>query len=617
MSPPPSTAPNLREPTTSETGTPLEARRLLAELEGRSSESVEARRARDALPERSPFASPLLLALGALAAAWASPWFHGYGFGLEAQRVMLPLVRALQDPTLFPGDALIESSRDSAGWFLRFLAWAGEAAPRESTFLALHVGVTALRFGAVLAIGRALAPRHPGVAWLALWLVFFGQTGLGSEPLNPRALTAASCASALGAWALAGALHRRWLAAFLVAGAVGSLDATHGVFAIVMVATAGATEPHGRRSMPAGLFLALLLAFADRLDRAAAAHFLTGDELAELVRAFFPAPHFPSTFGPGNWLAVTILGGLVASSALAPIRRTQAERHAVAMGAVVFALWLVGGLWNDLAPHTLWLDLAIFRASALLCVVAFPLLAALLVRLWCRARVRGASRVLVPAALFLLAFPGSAQSLSVTGGEFWLPATSSVILGAAALCTPKSTGRLAGSALVFCTFTLFVQVVSSRVDQAAALEEQLRPWRELQVWAREHTPASARFLTPPYLSGFRVHSERGVVGELEDGRAVLASGAFAAWWRTWFVGFGGSIGAPSRSAAERLARGWFAKDEAQLRTLARHYGADYVVLSRPPRRFAGELEAQEWSGTPVYASRAFRVYEVPRALVVR
>ncbi|MGA2496347.1 MAG: DUF6798 domain-containing protein [Tepidisphaeraceae bacterium] len=57
-------------------------------------------------------------------------------------------------------------------------------------------------------------------------------------------------------------------------------------------------------------------------------------------------------------------------------------------------------------------------------------------------------------------------------------------------------------------------------------------WVDAQNWARKNTDPSARFLTPPNQSGFRIYSERSVVGEWRDGTQAYFNAAFATdWWK--------------------------------------------------------------------------------------
>jgi hypothetical protein len=55
-------------------------------------------------------------------------------------------------------------------------------------------------------------------------------------------------------------------------------------------------------------------------------------------------------------------------------------------------------------------------------------------------------------------------------------------------------------------------------------------WREVQDWVRLHTPKDAIFVTPPQEAGFRVFSERTVVGEWKDGTQQYFDETFATEW---------------------------------------------------------------------------------------
>lgn len=57
-------------------------------------------------------------------------------------------------------------------------------------------------------------------------------------------------------------------------------------------------------------------------------------------------------------------------------------------------------------------------------------------------------------------------------------------------------------------------------------------WIEVQEWAKTNTKIDALFLTPPTNSGFRVFSERAVVGEWRDGTQQYFSNEFGLnWWK--------------------------------------------------------------------------------------
>lgn len=55
-------------------------------------------------------------------------------------------------------------------------------------------------------------------------------------------------------------------------------------------------------------------------------------------------------------------------------------------------------------------------------------------------------------------------------------------------------------------------------------------WIATQLWVRENTPSDSVFLTNPYSKGFRIFSQRTIVGEYKDGGPLLFSFEYAKQW---------------------------------------------------------------------------------------
>ena len=114
-------------------------------------------------------------------------------------------------------------------------------------------------------------------------------------------------------------------------------------------------------------------------------------------------------------------------------------------------------------------------------------------------------------------------------------------------------------------------------------------WREAQDWARRSTPKDAVFLTPPREAGFRVFSERTVVGEWKDGTQQYFDDAFVREW-------GARMEALRGDAYPTLS-------DDTLLDLAGRYGASYIVLPARPIR-PGLVSVHRAQGFAIY--RALR-----------
>jgi hypothetical protein len=114
-------------------------------------------------------------------------------------------------------------------------------------------------------------------------------------------------------------------------------------------------------------------------------------------------------------------------------------------------------------------------------------------------------------------------------------------------------------------------------------------WREAQDWVRRSTPKAAVLLTPPREAGFRVFSERTVVGEWKDGTQQYFDDAFVREW-------GDRMQALRGDAYPSLP-------DDELMGLAARYGASYIVL--PARPIRPGLVA-------VYRAKGYAVYRALR-----
>jgi hypothetical protein len=114
-------------------------------------------------------------------------------------------------------------------------------------------------------------------------------------------------------------------------------------------------------------------------------------------------------------------------------------------------------------------------------------------------------------------------------------------------------------------------------------------WNETQAWVRQHTARDAVILTPPDREGFRVFSERPVVGEWKDGTQQFFSWAFTKEWR-------------ARMDALRVGKVSFETlPPDQLAALGRRFSATRLVFP------AGQALPFEM----LYENAEFAVYRLP------
>jgi hypothetical protein len=127
-------------------------------------------------------------------------------------------------------------------------------------------------------------------------------------------------------------------------------------------------------------------------------------------------------------------------------------------------------------------------------------------------------------------------------------------------------------------------------------------WLRVQRWARQETGRGDTFLVPPHYEGFRVFSERPVVGEWKDGAAVIWQPEYAGHWRDWYRSHGGTFERSySKPIWSRLHSAWMATPPGGVLAIALRFGATHIVLDKEYFKRHG------WPGRPVYAGDRFFV----------
>jgi hypothetical protein len=123
-------------------------------------------------------------------------------------------------------------------------------------------------------------------------------------------------------------------------------------------------------------------------------------------------------------------------------------------------------------------------------------------------------------------------------------------------------------------------------------------WKEIQAWAKNNTPASTCFLTPPWEIGFRVGSQRSCMVEWKDVSLMWAPNwAATTWWPRLLASCPDLEGFPP-NPQEKLRTAYQQLTLRQLHTLQRDYGVDYCIT---PSTYPLPL---------LYQSKTYRIYQI-------
>ncbi|MBK5255393.1 MAG: hypothetical protein JJE39_05120 [Vicinamibacteria bacterium] len=545
-----------------------------------------------------------------LLASLASLTLIGYRFGDSNHGITVPILKRFIDRSLYSNDILVATGDRFPTIFYQLLAsflpstdWVPFA------YYALYVISIALTYAAVYRMGVWASGGDSRVGGLAVLLAMPVRIALAGEALYRVAFSHSHLASGLNLMALALFLEGRRVLPLLILSLGVYNHALYSLYLLVpftlMLLWEGKTLP--RRSTLIRLGIAWLPVLPFLAHAAGQGKPMTREWLDLLI---LRSSHhsFPGTFGDALPDAVVwLLLGLAAATRSEPGRLRN-------LSVFIFAtaiLFVSGTILTEFIPVKAFLQFQPHRIWRFLSVILLVFMAADIVRLW---RTSPLMRVLA-AFYFLTVFATGLEQLGplvliavFAANDPPLP-TWVRLLGAVALVAlewPDRTvlwtdylaefvRRLQNPAIFAVLGTSLLVTLSIRQkDRRRALvlsllafaltagplvadnyrRQRIRfeqgSFRAAQNWARTETPKTAVFLTPPQEAGFRVFSERAIVGEWKDGTQQYFDDGFAREW--------------GRRMETVMAQEFGKYSDAEIVALAREFGADYIVGQGRRRR---------------------------------
>ncbi|MCG3149609.1 MAG: hypothetical protein PCFJNLEI_03074 [Verrucomicrobiae bacterium] len=517
-------------------------------------------------------------------------WWAGYELGVGNQSIQVPFLLRLHDATLFARDVMVTTTLERyPTLFYRVVAQALPVVALPTLYAGLHLLATTGVFLAVVALARGMF-QSDRVAGIGCLLLLAGQhQALAEQTLYSTGFTHTWAVFPLTLAALALLYHNRPFLAFALAGLSFNIHALEaGQLLLVLSAWAVCSVPLRKLAGLVAVFL--LLALPTLVPMLLHREHFDATWL-QLMHVRSAHHSFPFTWWrPGEpdvprFLLILALAGVALSLNPGP----QLRKTLLLTGGVM-VLFVAGILFTEIWPNPLFIRAQLFRSSRFLLILALLCVAAGCARGW-RNRLE-----FIPATLtFLcLALPPWLGLLPV----------AVVVATVAALANRRllwQQAALAGSAVL-------VSLAAWRtIDFVLAVRPTLalhRPeagnepaWVDVQTWARDHTPQDALFLTPAQMNGFRVHSQRAIVGEWRDGTQLFFSSAFARpWWERMNLLQPGLRLAPDGKRLLVQGRSLSQLTDGDLLTLAEKFTASHlVVAAEPPRKLMLLYRNQHWA----------------------
>lgn len=143
-------------------------------------------------------------------------------------------------------------------------------------------------------------------------------------------------------------------------------------------------------------------------------------------------------------------------------------------------------------------------------------------------------------------------------------------------------------ALLIITAIIFLNLIINAKSPLDFKEEIQFPknqndWINLQLWAKQNTRENEAFLTPPWQTGFRIFSQRSIMGDIKDGAVVIYAKDYAIKW----------------SKLMKDLQKYDSFTDEDFVALSKNYNFDYIVTSNRELKF-----------NVVYKNNSYIIYRI-------
>lgn len=528
--------------------------------------------------------------------------FYGYHFGTFDQVIHIPTLKKFADSSFYPGDQFIDLrfQHYSFFWFL-FIPFYHLGILEISMFVT-HLAVTFATFWALWVLSDTLFHDRLtciiSIAALALPHMTFGGWTVFEFSLLNRTFVLPFLLEAVILY-----LRRRYLLAFALLGLLYNLHALSVNFVLAMFLLDCVLEWRkvGWRTIILSVVFfvaAALPVLIWKLSGPSGDWGVQPEWFSIIARGMLYNNIY--LLGPFPHILLATAGGCGAVALFFIARRyTPASGYNTAITHFVYALLIILAvqfLTATWLPLAIIIELEIIRAGGFVLILAYLYFANHVAQFFRRRERIGFDEILLSGAFLFSIFafvPAIVYALQrVIASPRWRHGVTLVAF-------------LALSAFI----VIFVLPLGIWYPGTYVYGRQT-PWYDAQIWARDHSPKDAVFITPPYIwwfyeSEWRVFSERSDVVSLSELLEVDLAPNYASTWEQRFNAV--APGALARMAGDvfenRLlaAQAYYSLSDQDVMRVACRYRASYIVAEKPHLR----------SFQAIYENEQFVIYALP------
>ena len=528
-----------------------------------------------------------------------------YLYGLYNHCVTVPFVFEAADPSLYPGDPMVQEIDYFYTWFLQGMGGLYRllGLPLETLFFVLHLVAVYATFWSFFHLAKTLSGRRSAAA-VACMLFLFGTKTIGYVGTFESHLMERTLIMPLEFLALAWMLRGRWVAAFAATGIAFCIHPLSAFYVGVLTGAAALWSLWQANREGAFSREALRVGLGILVGALAAAPSL-------YLKAIGPEPLMPMGTPIDGWLDILAMrsayhvfpfdwpwhGWLRAGmfwAGVCLLRRgivpTSLDRRVQAAGVAFIGMALLGVVFTEWIPMSIVVQFQFFRAYRFVMYFGMIYLAI--------GMLRGAEGKVHPGTLivaFVLAAPAWTEMVGLKYAT--MAATWLLLLGGVCYGMPRWHWRFSQVLVLALVFPLMVTPASIILRGFNIHSHQESDWVAVQRWAESNTAIDAGFIVPPNRKGFRVDSKRAVYVDWNDGTQTFFNQAFGTAWleRMTQVGFKGT--------PEGMGAGYRALTPRRFREVADEMPENGTV-------FAVVFPSMDLPFEEVYANEDYRVLRV-------
>lgn len=478
---------------------------------------------------------------------------HGYQFGVSDQEIFIPYILKFTDPALFKGDILFDQHSASSSFFYPFMGFLAKYVDIELLFFLGFILFQFIFFIATYQLSKTLLssknlaylsllpfflPKFIGGTSTLTYDIFFGYRSIGLiflifylKYLFEKKFVKSAFIAPIGMW-----FH--------------PLSIIPSLFLLPILAIKSKVKPEVIfKSILLFIVLIMPLIFLSNLDFVSQLSYFKDNNWLSIIK-FRDDYLFISSWSWRGWAALGMY--LIIFILLGNKLRSKIRNIASIIVLVSFAVFVLNSLVLEVFEIPIIAQFQLVRSISPLAYIALAI-----------------SPLLLTFKNIYLKVVGGILFFALSLNLFNVVLVSAAIFLALILVNRNYSLEKISTKIIIGIFIIFVIIHFTmnfnrllNFRNRVQFPKQTNDWIDVQIWARENTRKDSVFLVSPNQTGFRIFSERSIIGDIKDGAVTMYDRNYALQWQERIHNL---------QDVQEL-------DENEMKQLQNTYEFDYMVL---------------------------------------